>query len=96
MRFKTYYNVQLISEGSGFKVLQKNKIPLSDDERKECMAKKAVWHFNGENNPCPAVWKSVDEDGTVTYVTNTHRAMASASTLKGAIGKYHNFIKGTA
>jgi hypothetical protein len=59
------------------------------------MDKKAVWHMNG-GGPSPAVWKSVNKDGKVTYVTHTHRAYNTAPTLKGAIGRFHKFIKGTA
>ncbi|MDE2104840.1 MAG: hypothetical protein KGL39_46820 [Patescibacteria group bacterium] len=60
------------------------------------MKAKAVWHFAPSRAASPAVWKSVDENGKVTYVTNTHRAYNTAPTLKGAIGRYHKFIKGTA
>lgn len=78
-----------------FKMLQKNKIPLSDDEKSEVMKKKATWHYGLNGTPSPAVWKS-RLDGKIIYITNTHRAMAVAKTLKAAINKYHNFIKGTA
>ncbi|KKL93294.1 hypothetical protein LCGC14_1876090 [marine sediment metagenome] len=81
-----------------FKTLEKNKVPLADEEREECLRKKAVWnnHPNPKCNPIPAVWKSVNKNGKTTYVTATHRAYNTASTLKGAIGRYHKFIKGTA
>jgi len=79
-----------------YKSLQKNKVKLTPEERAKVMESKAVWHFNG-GGPSPAVWKSVDpKTGEVTYVTNTHRAMNTAPTLKGAIGRFHKFIKGTA
>lgn len=81
---------------SEFQKLKDNKVRLTPEERKQCMDKKAVWHFNG-NGATPAVWKSKDpKTGKVTYVTNTHRAYNTAPTLKGAIGRYHKFIKGTA
>jgi hypothetical protein len=86
---------QKLAKKSVFKILQKNKVPLTPEERAEVMARKAVWHFNG-GSPSPAVWKSVDKTGKETFVTNTHRAYNKASTLKGAIGRYHKFIKGTA
>jgi hypothetical protein len=81
---------------SNFQRLQENKVKLTPEERAEVMKRKAVWHFNG-GGPSPAVWKSVNKrTGEVTYVTNTHRAYNTASTLKGAIGRFHNFIKSTA
>ena len=87
----------LLCEGSSeFEKIEKNKVPLTDEERKECMSKKAVWHFSPSNKPSPAVWKSVDKNGKTTYITHTHRAYNTAPTLKGAIGRYHDFIKGTA
>ena len=86
---------QLTEKKSDFQKLQDNKVDLTSEERKQCMDKKAVWHFNG-GSPSPAVWKSVDKDGKTTYVTHTHRAYNTAPTLKGAIGKFHSFIKGTA
>jgi hypothetical protein len=82
-------------ESSPFKTLKNNKVALTPEERKECMDKKAVWRFNG-SNPSPAVWKSIDKNGKVTYVTNSGRAYNTAPTLKGAIGRFHKFIKSTA
>lgn len=81
---------------SDFQKLQQNKKPLSNDERTECMKKKAVWHHGIKGAASPAVWKSVAKDGKTTYVTNTHRAYNTATTMKGAIRRYHDFIKGTA
>jgi hypothetical protein len=76
--------------------LKDNKKPLTDEERKLVMDRKAVWHHGPNGEETPAVWKSVDKNGKVTFVTNTHRAYNTATTVKGAIEKYHNFIKGTA
>lgn len=81
---------------SPFARLKANRKPLADDERAEVMKAKAVWHHGPGGEATPAVWKSVDADGTVTYVTNTHRAYNTATTLKGAIRRFHDFIKGTA
>lgn len=92
MRFKEF----LVEKASAFAVLQKNKKPLTDDERQLCMKRKAVWHHGKNGEETPAVWKSVDDKGNTTYVTNTHRAYNTATTLKGAIKRYHDFIKGTA
>lgn len=87
--------IQLL-EASEFKTLKKYEVKLSDEERKIVMDSKAVWHFNG-GNPSPAVWKSINtKTHKITYVTNTHRAYNTASTLKGAISRYHKFIKSTA
>lgn len=82
---------------SEFQKLKKNKVPLDPEERKLVMGRKAVWHFSHLGKPTPAVWKSKDpKTGKVTYITNTHRAYNTASTCKGAIKRYHDFIKGTA
>lgn len=84
---------------SKFQKYQDNKIPLEDEERSEVMKRKAVWNMNmGKNKTktIPAVWKSKDKNGKITYITNTHRAYNTAPTLKGAISRFHKFIKGTA
>lgn len=76
--------------------LEDNKIPLTDDERKKVMDADAVWHFSPSNKPSPAVWKSKNpKTGKITYITNSHRAYNTATTLKGAITRFHDFIKGT-
>lgn len=91
MRFIEYLNE------SDFKTLQKNKVDLTPEERAEVMKSKAVWHHGPNGSPSPAVWKSVNpKTGKTTYITHTHRAYNTAPTLKGAIGKYHSFIKTTA
>lgn len=88
---------EMLMEGNEFKKLERNKQPLTPEERKLCMDKKAMWHFSHLNGPTPAVWKSVDpKTGKTTYVTHTHRAYNTAPTLKGAIGRFHKFIKSTA
>lgn len=88
---------QFLIEASEMEKLKKNKKPLTDEERKLCMDRKAVWHHGPNGEETPAVWKSVCPDsGKTTYVTNTHRAYNTASTMKGAIKRYHDFIKGTA
>lgn len=90
--------VEVSRAKSKFQKLEDNKTPLTDEERTECLKRGAVWnnHPNPKYNPVPAVWKSVDKQSKVTYITNTHRAYNTAPSLKGAIGKYHSFIKGTA
>lgn len=97
----------LISESkkakTEFQKLENNKIPLTDEERKECFRKDAVWHYGYSINPINgkkekkvcAVWKSKNKNGDITYITNTHRAYNTAKSLKSIINKYHNFIKGT-
>lgn len=81
---------------SEFVKLKEQKVPLTAEERKKVMDAKATWHFDGKG-PTPAVWKSVDKKtGKVTFITHTHRAYNTAPTLKGAISRYHKFIKTTA
>lgn len=87
---------ELFEKQSPFDKLKKNKKPLSDEERKLCMDRECVWHHGPNGEATPAVWKSVDEDGKTTYITNTHRVYQTASTIKGAISKYHNVVKQTA
>jgi hypothetical protein len=79
-----------------FERLKENKVPLTPEERKRVMDADATWHHGPGGAHSPAVWKSRDAEGEVTYVTNTHRACSTAPTLKGAIGRYHKFIKSTA
>jgi len=86
--------------GLTYKQLKKGQVPLTDEERELVMERKAVWHHGPKGEETPAVWKSIHNKGKkgekIWYVTNTHRAMNVAPTLKGAINRYHNFIKGTA
>lgn len=81
--------------GLTYKELQKNKVALTDTERDTVMRRKATWNHGPNGEKTPAVWKSVGTRKT-WYITNTHRAMACAQTLDGAIKKYHDFIKDTA
>lgn len=91
---------------SSFKVLQDNKVPLTDEERKEVFKRDAVWHPSHANTTDPntgkkvekvsAVWKSKKKDGSFVYITHTHRAYQVRPTLKGAINIFHRFIKSTA
>lgn len=89
---------EILTEGGAqFDKLQKNKKPLTPEEREQVMKAKAVWHHGPNGEATPAVWKSVDpKTKKTTYVTHTHRAYNTATTLKGAISKYHSFIKDTA
>lgn len=90
------YEILLCEASNDFKSLKKHQVPLTPEERNLVMDRKAVWHFNG-GSPSPAVWKSVNpKTGKTTYITHTHRAFNTAPTVKGAIGRYHSFIKGTA
>jgi hypothetical protein len=87
----------LIEKKSSFEVLKTNKKPLTPEEREEVMKSGAVWHRGSDDGAAsPAVWKSENSKGKKTYVTNTHRAFNTAPTLRGAIGRFHKFIKGTA
>lgn len=80
---------------SDFDKLKKNKVPLDDKEREQCFKDKAVWN-DSVHGKIPSVWKSINKNGKVTYVTNTHRAYNTSPTLKGAIGRFHKFIRRTA
>lgn len=87
----------LTEKKSEFKKLEDNKVPLTDEEREKVMDADATWNHGPNGAPSPAVWKSKNpKTGKITYITNTHRAYNTAPTLKGAIGRYHKFIKGTA
>lgn len=87
----------LYEKKNSFEVLKANKKPLTPEEREEVMKSGAVWHMSSDNGAAsPAVWKSEDSKGKKTYVTHTHRAYNTAPTLRGAIGRFHKFIKGTA
>ena len=99
MNIKLLVNEALILEKkkSEFNKLKDNKVVLTDDERTKVMDAKAVWHHGPKGEETPAVWKSINpKTDKTTYVTDTHRAYNTAPTLKGAIGRYHSFIKGTA
>lgn len=87
----------LLEKKSDLEKLKENKIDLTSEERQECIEKKAVWHHGPNGEETPAVWKSKHpKTGKITYVTNTHRAYNIATTLKGAINRYHKFMKRTA
>lgn len=79
-----------------FEALKKNRVSLTPEERKIVMQRGAVWHHGPNGEATPAVWKSVSRGGKTTFIINTHRAWNMAPTLKGAINRYHKFIKGTA
>jgi len=85
-----------IARKSSIEVLKENRTPLTDEERSICLKEKAVWHHGPNGEESPAVWRSKNSSGEVTYVTNTHRAYQTDSTLKGCIKKFHDFIKDTA
>lgn len=75
------------------KTLKKHKVKLTDEERAQVMRAGAVWHMGGQDKPSAAVWKS-EVNGRTWFVCNTHRAMASKPTLRGAIEAF-KFIKTT-
>ena len=81
---------------SSYQILKENKIPLTEEERKIVMDRKAVWHHGPHGEETPAVWKSKNSAGEIVYITNTHRAYQTGKTLESTINKYHKFIKGTA
>jgi len=85
---------EFLVETSEMEQLRKNKKPLTDEECDIVKKSKATWIWRGKVTK--AVWKSVDKNGKTTYVTNSHRAYNTATTLQGAIDRFHEFIKGTA
>jgi hypothetical protein len=87
--------LEKIAKKGDFKRLEKNKVPLTDEERKEVMRRKAIWHHGPNGEATPAVWKSVNNGKTI-YITNTHRAFQKRKNIGAAINVYHSFIKGTA
>lgn len=81
------------------KDLEKYRTEMTKAELDEVFRRKAVW---GDGpTATSAIWKAQvfdhkePEKIQFVYVTNTHRAMATAPTLKGAIKKFQ-FIKTTA
>lgn len=84
------------SKKNKFKKLEDNKVPLTDEERKKVMDADAVWHHGLNGAPSPAVWKSKDKNGELTFVTNTHRMYQSAKSIEAAINKYHKHVKQSA
>lgn len=85
-------NEIVLEAASQFEKLKNNKVPLTSEEREECKKRKAFW---GDGR-C-AVWKSYNPNTKkTTYVTHTHRVYNTAPTLKGAISRFHNFVKSTA
>jgi hypothetical protein len=88
--------LEKIAKEKGMSKLKKYQVPLTDEERKEVVQRKATWNHGPNGEPTPAVWKSIDKHGKTIYVTNTHRAFNTATTLRGAISRYHKFIKSTA
>ena len=96
-KYAFYDELEKIAKQSHFKVLKQNQVPLTPEERSEVIKRKATWNHGPNGEPSPAVWKSVNKKtGKTTYVTHTHRAFNTAPTLKGAINRYHKFIKTTA
>ena len=81
-------------KGPKFDTLKKNKVKLTDEERKEVMDRGATWHHGPNGEETPAVQKAVVK-GKTWYWCATHRAGQVKPTLKGAIRAY-DFIKTTA
>lgn len=86
----------ILVEARDFETLKKHKIDLTAEERDKAMKAKAVWHKGSNGEKTCAVWKSKMPNGDVVFVTNTHRCFQTASTLDGAIKKYHDVVKDTA
>jgi hypothetical protein len=86
----------LESKKTEFSILKDNKVLLKDEERERAIAKKAVWHMSNSTKPTCAIWKSKKPNGSIVYVTNTHRCYQTSPTLDGAIKKFHDVVKDTA
>lgn len=86
----------VLVEAHTFEKLKKHKIALTVEERDKAMKANAVWHHGPNGEKTCAVWKSKMPNGDVVFVTNTHRCFQTASTLDGAIKKYHDVVKDTA
>lgn len=82
------YKEVLQERKSSFEVLEKNKMPLSEEERDAVMKAGAVWNHGPNGAPSPAVWKAKDSSGNVKYVCNTHRMYQVRDTLEAAIKAY--------
>ncbi len=78
--------------GPKFKVLHKNKVKLTPEERALVKERGAEWNCDHHRS---AVFKSV-VNGKTWYVTYTHRCYNVTATLKACIKRFHDFIKGTA
>ena len=101
--------IKLAKYNYTMKELKDLRVELTRPEFNEIMDRKAVWHHGSNGEETPAVWKAQDVKKSIKdagnkltlkpefcFITNTHRAMSISPTLKGAINKYHSFIKGTA
>lgn len=83
------------SAAPSYKTLKKNKVGLTPEERATVMKAKAVWQHGPNGEETSAIGKAVVK-GKTWFETHTHRAVNISPTLKGAIGRFHKFIKGTA
>jgi hypothetical protein len=90
-----YLVKQAIKGCPTWKTFKKHKVKLTPEERKQVMDAKAVWHHGPNGEETPAVSKAII-NGKPWYETHTHRAINVRPTLKGAISRYHKFIKDTA
>lgn len=101
--------IKIAKSNYTLKELKDLRVELTRKEFNEIMDRKAIWHHGPNNEETPAVWKAQDVKKSIKeagrnktpeikylYITNTHRAFATSPTLKGAISRFHNFIKGTA
>jgi YHS domain-containing protein len=88
--------LRLLSEsGLGYDTLEKNKVNLTDEERKKVMDAKAVWNFGPKGAPSPAIKKAII-DGKTYYYCATHRCYQSAKTLDAAINKFFKTVEPSA
>jgi len=87
---------ELLDESPTMRTLEKNKVDMTDEERKQAMKGGAVWHFSSnKGKPSCAIWKSVVK-GKTYYGCNTHRYAQARRTLKAAIRAFHDVVEPTA
>jgi len=85
---------EVLIESPTFKTLKKNKVPLTDEERKQVMNAGAVWHHGPKGEPSPAVQKAVI-NGKIWYWCATHRYGEIKKNLESAIKSFDR-VKETA
>lgn len=82
----------LLLESPTLKTLQKNKVDLEPDERKQIMKAKAVWPFGKKGADSPAVHKAVVK-GKPWYWSSTHRLYHVDSTVAAAIKNFFKIVE---
>jgi hypothetical protein len=82
----------LLLESPKIKTMEKNKVDLDPEERKQVMKAKAVWPFGKNGADSPAVHKAV-VDGKTWYWSSTHRLCHVDKTLAAAIKNFFKIVE---